>query len=123
MISQFLEVKQHLRGPTRNILRNVYNLIGDPTGFVWIKISLIQKRVHTDSKEIFRYSYMLQTESEIIMARLSFAFDFTLEGFAKECRMLCFEVSLETSTGSPIRCIMYKAKKDSLSTITIPSIG
>jgi hypothetical protein len=45
------------------------------------------------------------------------AFDFTRDGFAKEYRILYFELSLETSIGGPIRS--NKANKVSLSTITI----
>jgi hypothetical protein len=48
------------------------------------------------------------------------AFEFTRDEFAKEYRMLYFELSLESSTGSPIRS--NKANKVSLSTITIPRI-
>ena len=47
------------------------------------------------------------------------AFDFTRDGFAKEDRMLYFELSLETSTGGPIRS--NKPNKVNLSTITIPA--
>jgi hypothetical protein len=47
------------------------------------------------------------------------AFDFTRDGFAKEYRMLSFELILETSTSGPIRT--NKANKASLSTISIPA--
>jgi hypothetical protein len=48
---------------------------------------------------------------------VAYAFDFTRDGFAKEYRMLYFELSLKTSTGGPIRS--NKANKVSLRTIII----
>ena len=49
----------------------------------------------------------------------TYAFDFTRNGFAKEYRILYFELSLKTSTGGPIRS--NKANKVSLRTISIPT--
>ena len=52
------------------------------------------------------------------MEDVASAFDFTRDGFAKEYRMLYFELSLETSTDGPVRS--NKANKVSLSTVIIP---
>lgn len=60
-----------------------------------------------------RYSCILiyQNESEMTNG----------DGFAKEYRMLYFELSLETSTSGPVGS--NKANKVSLTTISIPAIA
>ena len=55
----------------------------------------------------------------MILEDVASAFDFTRDGFAKEYRMLYFELSLETSTDGPVRS--NKANKVSLSTVIIPA--
>ena len=52
------------------------------------------------------------------MEDVASAVDFTLEGFAKEYRTLYFELSLEASTGGPIRSM--ETNEVILSSFTMP---